>query len=360
MTNNKQTLLDKITALSHEFGTADYVRGGGGNTSVKTAETLWVKPSGTTLKDLRPESFVALDREKLSRLYDMVPPADASAREAAVKDVMTAAVLPSSQGRASVEAPLHDSLSAAFVVHTHPALVNGLTCAKNGNAACGQLFPHALWLDYIDPGYTLCMQVRDEIKRYKQHTGKEPNLIFLKNHGVFVAADTPEQIRRQYNTIIAALSRQYEQKNIPMQLQIGPAPDQNRQQTARQRIRTAYKDETIHVAAAGHTPLAKGPVSPDHIVYAKSYYLLESPTAESISVFEQNHGYKPHIVAFDNAVWGVGTTEKKAKLALELALDGALVVQLADAFGGIEYMTDRARKFIENWEVESYRSKQME
>jgi len=31
------------------------------------------------------------------------------------------------------------------------------------------------------------------------------------------------------------------------------------------------------------------------------------------------------------------------------------VLSLSQAFGGIKYMTDRAREFIENWEVESYR-----
>ncbi|MDK2858172.1 MAG: hypothetical protein PWQ89_1291, partial [Verrucomicrobiota bacterium] len=36
--------LKTIVELSHEFGTADYVKGGGGNTSVKNAATLWVKP----------------------------------------------------------------------------------------------------------------------------------------------------------------------------------------------------------------------------------------------------------------------------------------------------------------------------
>jgi rhamnose utilization protein RhaD (predicted bifunctional aldolase and dehydrogenase) len=50
---------------------------------------------------------------------------------------------------------------------------------------------------------------------------------------------------------------------------------------------------------------------------------------------------------------------KQASLALELAKDGALVCQLAKAFGGIQFMTDRARLFIENWEVESYRQKQV-
>jgi rhamnose utilization protein RhaD (predicted bifunctional aldolase and dehydrogenase) len=357
---NTNELLDQITVLSHEFGSTDYVRGGGGNTSVKTDDTLWVKPSGTTLKDLQPDSFVALDRAKLSTLYDITPPADASAREAVVKDVMAKAVLPDSSGRPSVEAPLHDSLSAAFVVHTHPALVNGMTCAKKGKAACEKLFPHALWLDYIDPGYTLCMQVREEIKRFKENTGAEPNLIFLKNHGLFVAGNTPQQIRQSYDVIITKLKEKYQQAGISTELKIGPAPDESYRQAARQQIRKVYGDDSLCIAAAGSTSLPNGPVSPDHIVYAKSYYLLTEPTTEAVSIFEQKHGYKPYVIAFDDAVYGVGPTEKKAALALELALDAARVCQLANAFGGIDTMTDRAREFIENWEVESYRSKQME
>ena len=58
-------------------------------------------------------------------------------------------------------------------------------------------------------------------------------------------------------------------------------------------------------------------------------------------------------------VFGIGPTDKKASLALEFAQDGALVMQLAEAFGGIEYLSDSSREFIENWEVESYRSEQI-
>jgi len=353
-------LLDQITALSHEFGTTNYVRGGGGNTSVKTADTLWVKPSGTTLIGLTPDAFVALDREKLAQLYKITPPGDAAAREAVVKNVMSAAVLPGSSGRASVEAPLHDSLSATFVVHTHPAMVNGMTCAGNGKAACEELFSDALWLDYIDPGYTLCMQVRDEIKRFKDKIGFEPAVIFLKNHGVFVAGSTPDEIRQSYETIIGTLKQQYEQAGIPTKLKISPSPDAECQKITEQKICAAYGNDALSIAAAGKTALPDGPVSPDHTVYAKSYYLKTEPTVETISAFEKQHGYKPHIIACEDGVYGIGPTEKKAVLALELALDAAHVCQLADAFGGIEYMTDRAREFIENWEVESYRSKQME
>ena len=49
------SLLDTITQLSHEFGSDEYVKAGGGNTSCKTDDTLWVKPSGTTLAALTPQ-----------------------------------------------------------------------------------------------------------------------------------------------------------------------------------------------------------------------------------------------------------------------------------------------------------------
>ena len=60
-----------------------------------------------------------------------------------------------------------------------------------------------------------------------------------------------------------------------------------------------------------------------------------------------------------SGVWGIGPSAKQANLALELALDGALVQQLAAAFGGVQFMGDAARDFIENWEVENYRQGQM-
>ena len=64
--------LSIITQLSHEFGTPEYVKGGGGgNTSYKNASTLWVKPSGTTLSGLKEETFVTLNRAKVNELYDV-------------------------------------------------------------------------------------------------------------------------------------------------------------------------------------------------------------------------------------------------------------------------------------------------
>jgi len=353
------SILETITALSHEFGTTDYVRGGGGNTSCKDENTLWVKPSGTTLSGLTPETLIALNRKKLAELCSIKPPVGSSRREALVKRIMQESVLPETPGRASVEAFLHDSLKARYVVHTHPYIVNGMTCSKNGKAICEKLFPSALWMDYIDPGYTLCMQVREEIQNHKTQHGCEPSLIFLKNHGIIVAADEADGISRLCAEVISTLEVKYEQAGLALHLRVGPMPDELEVNTAESVIRDAFQNPDLSIASSGSFDVAAGPISPDHIVYAKSYAMFGKPTLESVSDFQNRYGYVPQVISFNNAVYGVAETEKKAALALELAQDGALVEKLAAAFGGIEYMTDAAREFIENWEVESYRQKQI-
>jgi rhamnose utilization protein RhaD (predicted bifunctional aldolase and dehydrogenase) len=349
-----------VIQLSHEFGTVDFVRGGGGNTSCKEGAELWVKPSGTTLAGLTSESLVAVDRQRLSALYTSAPPQDSADRESFVSRLIQEAVLPGISGRASVETPLHDSLQARYVVHTHPALVNGMTCAKNGGEVAAELFPDALWVDYVDPGYTLCMHLREKIGEYRSREGKDPETILLKNHGVVVSGDTPEEIRAIYAALLDTLQTQYKAAGVATALDVGPLPDSGVLDASRELIERTMPGSARHVESSGAFELSAGPITPDHIVYSKSYPFVGEPTADTIEAFGAKHGYLPQVIAFNGAVFGVGDSAKSASLALELAQDGALVRQLADAFGGINYMSDRAREFIENWEVESYRKKQMD
>lgn len=347
--------LKTIVELSHEFGGEDYVKGGGGNTSVKNETTLWVKPSGTTLAGLAEETFVAMNRAKVNELYAVETPADAAAREELVKNLMAAAV-ENDAGRPSVEAPLHNVFEARFVVHTHPALVNGLTCAKGGKAACERLFPDALWVEYIDPGYTLCMEVRERIDGYKAANGKEPALLVLQNHGIFISADSADGIRTLYARVMDALDAEYSKAGIPLTLEISDAPVAPETE---EQIKSVFGADAAFIASSGMFPVAPGPISPDHLVYSKAFPFTGTLTEEAVDEYKTERGYAPKVVVSGDRVYGIGNSRKNADLALELAQDGALVMQLAEAFGGINYMTDAQREFIENWEVESYRSKQV-
>jgi len=350
-------LLDALADLSHEFGTDAFVLGGGGNTSAKDDSTLWVKPSGTTLSEIASDQFLGLDRGRIAQLYDLEAPLEPHARETFVKDHMLTTVLPGESGRPSVEAPLHNVFDATFVVHTHMTLLNGLTCGRDGAAACRELFPEALWMDYVDPGYTLCMRAREEVDAFTATHGRQPSLVIMKNHGVFVAEDTPEAVRQIHGHLEEVLSAYYEKAGVPMAFADSPMPDEGRMVALSALLQEIFGEEARCTAFSGAFGPAAGPLSPDHVVYAKAYAYDGELTPQGGAAFRERWGYTPRVVATPDAVIGVGPSQKTADMALALARDGALVCRLAEAFGGVEFMGDREREFIENWEVEAYRSK---
>ncbi len=350
----KMELLQRIVKLSHEFGSEVYVKGGGGNTSVKNDQTLWIKPSGTTLKTLTEESFVPMKRATLSGVREQNLSTEVAERESQVKDILMSAVEPGATGRPSVETMLHNAFSAQFVVHTHPALVNGLTCAVNGEKKSAELFPESIWIEYTDPGYVLFLKVDDEIKKYKKVNGKEPQVIFLENHGVFVAGDTEEEIREIYSSILKKLGEEYSKAGIDFDIKVN-AKSKNAPANA-QKLANLL---ATTVSTSGNFEVVNGPLTPDHIVYAKSFPFIGEFDREKLDSFKATRGYYPIICVCGGDVFACGASENRAELAMELAMDGAQVAQLCKAFGGVRFMSDAAREFIENWEAESYRSAMM-
>ncbi len=354
--------LREIAELSNDYGAdSDYVLAGGGNTSYKDEKFLYVKPSGVSLAKITEKDFVKMERAVVRECFGWSEFADATEREERVKSLMAYAVAPGSSGRPSVEAPLHELMEFKFVVHLHPAAVNGMTCAAGGKKACAELFPEALWVDYVDPGFTLAKFVYQANCAYREQHGKAPAVIFLQNHGVFVGSDSAEGIRRHYDHIMTVLRADYDRKGIAMNVAAEAGPDLTLVEGLAPQLRgwLAEAGGVVTVRSAAPFKVAAGPLTPDHIVYAKSFALCgETVSAESIAAFVQSKGYKPKVVAVPGkAVFAAGKNAGGAQTTLALALDAALVEQLTAAFGGVHYLDEAHRRFIENWEVESYRSK---
>ncbi len=348
-------LLEELTRMSHRLGTPRYVLGGGGNSSAKDETTLWIKPSGTTLPGMTASSFVAVDRKALGALYDWTPPEDPAAREAGVKDIVQRAV-ESPTGRPSVETPLHDSFDTTYVMHTHPAEVNGMTCAAGGRQVAGKLFDDALWVDYTDPGYTLSMTVRRQMHAWRDRHGTLPRVVLMENHGVIVGGQSVDEVVQTYREMLDRLDGIYDLKDIPTTLAVGDPPAADESERIAELYQSAFAAPVV-VAPSGFFDVARGPISPDHIVYHKSEIFIGEVSADALKTFADRTGYPPRVVADDSGVYGLGPDGKQAQLALAFARDGALVKQLAEAFGGITYLDDRSAQFIENWEVEQYRRK---
>ncbi|MEE3391622.1 MAG: class II aldolase/adducin family protein, partial [Candidatus Cryptobacteroides sp.] len=163
--------IENLIAISRKYGAdSRFVIAGGGNTSFKTAEKLWVKASGHALATIDEDGFAVLDRAVLNKMGTKEYSSETAEREAQVKKDLAIACITSDR-RPSVETSLHNCMNFRYVVHLHPTLVNGLMCSKNAEAVCKELFPDALYIEYTDPGYTLFKKVYDRIEAHRAATG---------------------------------------------------------------------------------------------------------------------------------------------------------------------------------------------
>jgi rhamnose utilization protein RhaD (predicted bifunctional aldolase and dehydrogenase) len=375
--------LEQLADLSRFYGAdPEYVIAGGGNTSFKDTATLWIKGSGVSLATITPPGFVAMDRAKLAalwklsggepRFFEAAPSASAAGseggsgaakREAAVLEGLMAARCPGEeQKRPSVETLLHDLLPFSFVVHTHPALVNGLTCSRDAEAAAASLFGNdVVWIPISDPGFVLADTVRKTISRRKA-----PSFFFLQNHGVFVGADTPEEIQRLYKEIMGAIDARIKRRPdfAGTISSFGGAEITALEKLSAGSVCFTCNNEIAHLvqSRAAFAPAASA-FTPDHIVYAGSDPLFIEKNVNFENAWNdhiEKKGKPPKIVALEGAgVFGIGQTEKAAALALELFNDAVKVAVYAESFGGSRFMTAEKIAFINNWEAEQYRSKQI-
>lgn len=363
--------IEKLVEVSRKYGgDARFVIAGGGNTSYKDENHLWVKASGHALATIGEDGFAVLDRSKLNPMGEKEYSADVAEREAQVKEDLAMACITKDR-RPSVETSLHNCMGFAYVVHLHPTLVNGLMCSMEAEKTCTGLFPDALYIEYTDPGYTLFKKVYDRIKAYKAIRGREPQVIFLQNHGVFVGADTTEDIDRIYADIIARLEQRVKPlpegvgEKVPATVtEIIPAIRQILSRGGRglktlQVTRNALVDRFLENPEAVLLPF-----TPDIIVYCKSEYVvldsddLVKEAEEKIETYIARRGHTPKVLLVKGiGLVAVGDSAKNAGIITEVFLDAMKVAFYAASFGGAHGMEPAWIDFIDNWEVENYRRK---
>ncbi len=289
-----KTIRDLID-ISRFYGRQkDYTLAGGGNTSWKNAEHIWVKASGAALATIDEEGFAVLDREKVRITGTKVYSSDLQVRETEVKaDLIAANIYPEKQKRPSVETSFHELIEYAYVVHMHPTITNSLTCSNKSREKTLELFgEEAMYIPYA-PGYELFKKVQAAMPAYREKFGCDPKMIFLENHGVFVSADHTEEIRSIYdhitNTIKAAFKEsetEFEDLKVHQNItEFLPA------------IRMIMSEDQPKIVRLRHNRLhshfygnrksfekAALPFTPDIIVYCKGDYLYieDSSTPQAI------------------------------------------------------------------------------
>ena len=315
--------LSTLVKMSNTYGSNPaYVLAGGGNTSVKDETTLYVKGSGTQLATIKAEGFVKMDRARLNEIMKTEYPSDDVKRESAyLADVMAAVTDADKTKRPSVEALLHNLFAYTYVLH-------------------------------------------EKMNAYKEEFGKDVQVLLLQNHGIFVAADTVEEIGVLFDGVINKLEKQVK-RTADVSDAVTPEKEQTAQQLSKllghavEVVPAAEADNFVKDRAAA-APLLK-PFTPDHIVYCGPYPLFVEKierAKEALDAFMAENDKEPRLIL----VQGVGAfimedDKGKAAKAQLLIKDAIKLAVYAESFGGPLQMTDEITYFITHWEAEAYRSK---
>jgi rhamnose utilization protein RhaD (predicted bifunctional aldolase and dehydrogenase) len=389
--------LAELIRISNETG-ADptLVQGGGGNTSVKTADGkyMYIKASGTALKDMnqkqgwrrmRLEPVLAILKDK------SLPKLDASTREPRVVNMLLDACDDNVKiiARPSVEAHLHACLNTC-VIHLHPSAAGAYVNAKNGKAKLEKLFKDEalppLWVPYTDPGFLLAKKIARLVSSYQEKFSKKPSILFLEKHGLFITAKTASGALRLVRSVMKRCNsklkqprpgsaKSVEQEKISaLKLCIERACFQAARKRAT--IWYYYNDAIADfLSQKDAKKMLSGSLTPDELVYANgpamwielpksgklfSKAMLENKSKSvAVRIKQQiKKGKKPY-VAFLVKDMGlfVSGTEKIAPTVRDIVLYSIFIRTNAYRMGGILTLNKRQEDFINNWESETFRKK---
>lgn len=365
-------ILNELVKFSNLYGSnEELVLAGGGNTSAKDGDIMYIKGSGTRLSDITAEGFVKMSREKISEIFTKEYPDNDKEREALSLADLMAAKLPGQESkRPSVETTLHSLFPQRYVLHLHPAMVNGVTCAKDGKAWAQKLFGEdVLWIDACKPGYTLAKICCDTLEEYKNRACKDADMLLLENHGIFIADDTVDGLGEKLYSVMAKIRAEI---NGEADLSVGEFDGEKAQEVFKE-ISDIFGEDSVVTfePSAASLDFAKNtesvnkiykPFNPDQVVYCKPYPVYaenKAEIADKVKGYKAENGFLPKIILVkDCGVYGVDYSQKGSETAVALFNDAMKISVYAESFGGGKPMSDELTEFIVNWEAESYRSKQ--
>lgn len=154
--------IENLIEISHQVGQSpDLIQAGGGNTSVKSNNIMYIKASGTALKDMsttKGYSEVSLENNEILN-----------------------------SERPSMEWLMHSYLPK-YVIHSHSIYANVFNCMEGGGDFLLDFFSeyNPIYISYFTPGKKLAQGLKDGLN-------KNNNLIFLENHGLITSSSDMQE-----------------------------------------------------------------------------------------------------------------------------------------------------------------------
>ena len=188
----------QLSSISRQVGERfDLVQAGGGNTSVKMDQLLFIKSSGCHLSNMNVnKNYVGVNFENIKSKLTTIGGNSKKEREQQSKQLVDSNIIFLKNYRPSIETTLH-CVTHKYTVHLHPIQFNYISALDKVDQILEELFSDYCLIDYQTPGIEVTLELL--------HKYQGEKIIFMKNHGIVVTSDDPQEIRVILRNIIDKL-----------------------------------------------------------------------------------------------------------------------------------------------------------
>ena len=357
----------------------DLVLHGGGNTSVKIRDYLYVKGSGWDLASIEKEGFAAVKLETLKEMAKRD-----TLKDSQMVKLQREAMRDKNSPNPSIEAILHAIIPYKFVDHTHADSIVTISNTPNGKKILKEIFKEkALIIDYVMPGFLLAKEVYNKSKDLNWDS---IDMIILLNHGIFTFDN---DAKRSYEKMIKAvnMAEEFLQKNASLkidEISFNEIPKEDKDLLEKEisklrgtKIRAIPLNTKFSKYFANLKEMEEivknGVLTPEHVIRIKPFPLiLDKNIKEEIDKFTKD--YKAYFKKFaTNEImldlaprWGVYKNKdvlifpkdkKEEKILKDIVTHTIKAMLRAQKLGGWKSLSQRDLFSMEYWELEQAKLK---
>jgi len=325
-------LLEFINFSAKIGSDKNLVQGGGGNTSFKIENNIWIKASGFKLADaIKKNIFVKLNLEKA-----FIDIANNDAKYAlSLNEKCTL--------KPSIETAFHVLISRKVVIHLHSLNTIKWAVLKEGKKRISNLLNglNWSWVGYAKPGFDLAELIKQEGTK---------DIYILQNHGLILTGDSIDQVDSLLNLV---------EKRLYVK------SDFDFKQTTPSNSNIYFKGWSFlnfpEINYLATNPKAMriftgGILYPDQVVYLGSYFKVVDLKTKIEDIQKELDSYKDtNFVIVKN----VGLLLKKSisDVEIEMLRCSANLISKIQESEEVNYLSESQIYCLVNWDQEKYRKK---
>ncbi|WP_019147461.1 class II aldolase/adducin family protein [Timonella senegalensis] len=369
-----QELVEQCATASRVLGSNPYMTlHGGGNTSVKTDDVLFIKASGFNLATLEAKGLAPLNRFHLDVMLEREHMSDSELVAGYRKARLEPGAAP------SIEALLHNFLPHRFVLHSHADAIVTLTniSGVQDDLVDVALGSDILRLPYSMPGFELAKTIRTALAG-----GQIPRAIVQDHHGLFTFAETATEALEVHEELVQQAERYISAKTGVLfqddldETQRNDSAELGSLRAALQSlhdgevyfdIRSSPQIDEFLARPDLSEITARGGATLEHVIRTKRWPMVgvdaDSFVDRYREYFErQSARYEEKLVMLDPlprvalvrgvGLVGIGRSSDEASIAADIYRHTARIISAAELLGRYESVSESQSFDIEYWELE--------